>query len=183
MPKKGTKLNDQQKRFVVQRLACFDTPHEVVAAVREEFGISLEAPSVQYYDPTKRAGTNLSQKWKDLFFETREDFKRNVESYVPEANKMVRVRQLAHAARAFKGRGNYVGMADMMERIAKEIGGAFTNRREFTGKQGGPIEFADMSEEQLDARLGHMLQTMGMSAAGGNGDGADAGGSDNPSVH
>ena len=42
------------------------------------------------------------------------------------------------------------------EQIGREMGGAFTNRREFTGKNQGPIKIeavADMTDEQIDAEL------------------------------
>ena len=47
-------------------------------------------------------------------------------------------------------------MADMLERISKEMGNVHTNRREFTGKNRGPIQFEDvkaMTDEQIDAEL------------------------------
>ena len=34
-----TELPDEVKAFVVQALACFDTPSEVAKAVKEEFGL------------------------------------------------------------------------------------------------------------------------------------------------
>ncbi|MEQ9131085.1 MAG: DUF2280 domain-containing protein [Salinisphaeraceae bacterium] len=157
--RKRGKLKDEHRHFVVQRLACFDTPKEVAEALRDEHGVEISPQSVEAYDPNKRAGRDLAQKWRDLFEKTRADFQDNLEKYVPEASKVVRVRHLAHAARAFKGRGNYVGMADMMERIAKEVGNVHTNRRELTGKDGGPIKTAhsDLTDDQLDERLAKIM--------------------------
>ena len=43
-------------------------------------------------------------------------------------------------------------MANMLERIAKEMGNAYSNRREFTGKDRGPIQYQDaetMTDEQI----------------------------------
>lgn len=179
MAKKKLKLNDQHKMFIVQRLACFDTPTSVAESMKEEFGLEVGTQTIHHYDPTKKSSPNLSQKWRDLFDATRKEFLDHVSMYVPGAHKAVRVKKLWNAAQAFERKGNYVAMADMMERIAKEIGGAFTNRREFSGRDGKPIEFADMTEEQLDARLMAFLRGAGMSAE--SGDEADAGGSD--SVH
>lgn len=68
------KLNDAVKTFIVQSLACFDTPSQVVGAVRKEFDATITRQSVEGYDPNKRAGANLSEKWRSLFDETRKAF-------------------------------------------------------------------------------------------------------------
>jgi len=68
----------------------------------------------------------------------------------------VRIKKLARASDAFESRGNYVAMAAMLERIAKEMGNVHTNRREFTGKNQGPIKIEavhDMTDEQIDTEL------------------------------
>lgn len=158
--KSSRKLTEQQKAFVVQSLACFDTPKEVSEALREEMGVQITPQSAEAYDYTKKAGRGVAQKWRDLFDQTRKRFLDDIEGHVPEANRAVRVRQLAHAARAFKGRNNYIGMADMLERIAKELGNVHTNKREVTGKGGGPIEYSDMTDEQLNARLGALFNAV-----------------------
>lgn len=123
----------------------------------DEYGVQLAPQNIEAYDPNKRAGKSLAKKWTELFEATRKKFLEHIEVHVPEANKAVRVSRLAHAARAFQGRGNYVGMADMFERIAKEMGNVHTNKREFTGKGGGPIEFKDMSDSELDRELALIL--------------------------
>jgi hypothetical protein len=38
--------------------------------------------------------------------------------------------------------GNVAMVAQLLEQAAKEVGGIFTNRRELTGKGGGPIQQA-----------------------------------------
>lgn len=160
--KRRFKLAECEKAFVVQRLACFDTPGEVAAALRDEFGKGLRPQSVEAYDPTKRAGRNLSTRWRRLFERTRQSFLEEIEKHLPEANKAVRIGYLCHAARAYKGKGNYVAMADMLERIAKEMGNVHTNRREISGRDGKPIEFGDLTNEQLDQRLEGLLRVMGL---------------------
>lgn len=160
--KKSIRLTESQKAFVVQRIACFDSPREAAEALKEELGIEITPQSAEAYDPNKRAGQHLAKKWRDLFEATRKAFLDDIENHVPEANRAVRVRQLAHAARAFKGRQNYVGMADMLERIAKELGNVHSNTREITGKGGGPIAFSDMTDDQLNAQLGKILGALGL---------------------
>ena len=153
---KKKRLTDVEKAFVVQELACFGSPKEVSEALMEEYGVQLAPQNIEAYDPGKRAGQHLSKKWRELFEHTRNAFLDHVEKAVPHAHKAVRVRKLARAADAFENRGNYVAMADMLERIAKEMGNVHTNRREFTGKDQGPIKVesvANMTDEQIDSEL------------------------------
>lgn len=165
------KLQDSHKAFLVTRLAMYDSPREAADALKEEYGIEITPQGAEGYDPTKRAGRHLAAKWRELFDKARADFLNNVEKYVPEANRTVRVAQLAASARALRARGNHVAAADMLERIAKELGNVHTNRRELTGRDGGPVavSYSDMTEDQLDARIAALL-----AAAGGDDDGDGA---------
>ena len=91
-------------------------------------------------------------------------FLEHVSNEVPEAHKAFRIQQLARASRIFKQNKNYLAMANMLERIAKEMGNVHTNRHEFTGKGGGPIKFAevdDMTDDQIDAELKRILNMDG----------------------
>jgi hypothetical protein len=54
-----SKIN--QKRFIVQALACYGIPSEVSAALKEEMGIDVARTQVAQYDPTKVAGAKLSK--------------------------------------------------------------------------------------------------------------------------
>lgn len=161
----ANKLTEEQKAFVVQRLACWDTPQEAVNALREEHRVEIAPQSAEAYDPTKRAGRNLSTKWRELFEQTRKNFINDIETHVPEANKAVRVRHLAHAARTFKTKGNYVAMKEMLEAVAKELGNVHSNRRELTGKDGKPVqlEYTDMTDDQVNTRI---LQLLGEAIGG-----------------
>ena len=86
-------LREPIKIFIVQSLACFDTPQQVADAVKQEFGIEIERQQVASYDPTKSTGRNLSKKLKDLFHKTRSDFKENIED-IPIANKAFHFKEL-----------------------------------------------------------------------------------------
>ncbi|MDN5511144.1 DUF2280 domain-containing protein [Acinetobacter sp.] len=86
-------LKDPVKIFIVQSLACFETPQQVADAVKQQFKIEIERQQVALYDPTKYAGRNLSKKLKDLFEKTRENFRSNVYD-IPLANKAVRLNEL-----------------------------------------------------------------------------------------
>jgi hypothetical protein len=60
-------LRSEVKVFIVQALACFDTPSQVVAAVKTEFGIEITRQQCETHDPTKFAGQKLGKTWVDLF--------------------------------------------------------------------------------------------------------------------
>ena len=53
-------LNRKQKYFIVRSLAVFNTPQETVLLVKEEFDLEVSRQQVETYDPTKRAGKDLS---------------------------------------------------------------------------------------------------------------------------
>lgn len=159
------KLTHAQKIFIVQRLACYETPKAVAEAFKAEYGADISKQAVEKYDPTKRAGEQLSNVLRGLFEATRKRFLEQIED-IPGANKAVRVRDLYDAAMAFKESRNYIAMADMHERIAKEMGNVHTNRRELTGKDGKPMQFEDvsgMTDDEIKAEIQRRL--LGAAAA------------------
>jgi len=119
---RGEELSFVQKRFLVQRLAYFDTPTVAGKAFKEEFGVELKRNRVSYYDPTTKMGAALAEDFKTLFL-TRKQFLEYLES-IPTANKAVRLRRLDRMANVAEDRGNLVLAADLGERAAKEVGGA-----------------------------------------------------------
>ncbi len=54
-------LKEPVKIFIVQSLACRDTPQKVAELVKQEFGVDIDRVQVATYDPTKVAGKNLSK--------------------------------------------------------------------------------------------------------------------------
>ena len=155
-------LNTEDRIFIVSKLAMFEKPEVVRKQLKAMTGKDITLQSVQHYDPTKKRRTKkqkLAQQWYDLFAKVRKAFTENIEDTVPMANKAVRIRDLAHAAEQFKAKKNYIGMAKMLEQIAKEVGNVHTNVRELTGKDGGPIKYqevGDMTDEQIYDELRSM---------------------------
>lgn len=131
-------LNEAAKRFIVQALACYDTPTQVSEAVKDEFGIEVPRNQVGQYDPTKASGAALAKKWRELFYETRERFRKEV-AEIPVADQAYRLRQLHKMVNEAMRRKNIVLAASLLEQAAKESGGMFTNKRELSGPGGGPI--------------------------------------------
>ncbi|KOF15609.1 hypothetical protein AC244_22890 [Ensifer adhaerens] len=110
------KLTHEQQAFVVQSLACFDSPSVVVAAL-------------------KKAGARLAEKWKLLFEETRKTFLEDTAS-IAISHRAVRLRALQRMAEKAETQGNMVLASSLLKQAAEEVGNAYTNRRELTGKDG-----------------------------------------------
>lgn len=147
-------LKPEIKAFIVQSVACFDTPSQVVESVLKEFGIQITRQQVEQNDPTKVSGKGLAKKWSDLFNTTRERFLNEI-SDIPIANKAYRLRVLQRMSTTAENMKNIGMTAQLLEQAAKEVGDAYTNKLkvESTGKNGGPIEHKDMTNEQLDEAL------------------------------
>lgn len=121
-------LNNKVKAYIVQGLATYMTPSEVMDAVKQEFGIEVTRQQVSSYDPGKAAAVNLSQKWKDLFKQFRDDFNNDIQA-IPIANKAYRLRMLDDMARAAEQSKNRPLAASLLEQAAKEVGEVFTNKQ------------------------------------------------------
>ncbi|MDK2146892.1 DUF2280 domain-containing protein [Acinetobacter baumannii] len=146
-------LKEPVKIFIVQALACRDTPQEVVEQVKQEFGVDISRSQCECYDPTKYSGRNLSKKFVELFELTREKFDKGLID-IPIANKYYRLKQYQ---RQLEKTRNVKTALKILEQAAKDIGGQFTNRKEITGKDGGPVQTVNSEipvpmEDYLKAR-------------------------------
>lgn len=152
-------LKPDVKAFIIQSLACFDTPTLVVESVQKEFGLKITRQQVESHDPTKVSGKSLAKKWVDLFYTTRERFKTEI-SDIPIANKAYRLRVLDRMATRTETMKNYALVAQIVEQAAKECGDAYTNRQkvEHTGKDGGPIESATLTKDEYKQARREMLE-------------------------
>jgi hypothetical protein len=144
-------LTEDVKRFIVQRLAMYDTPSEVAAAVKDEFAIEVPRQQVHQYNPLGSPNNAVAKKWVDLFKATRKTFLKDT-STIPVAQRAYRLRKLDEMARDALKSKNRQQAAALMEQAAKECGDAFTNKRELTGKGGKPL-FESLTDDQLDRRL------------------------------
>lgn len=121
-------LRDEVKAFVVQALACFDTPSQVVASVKAEFDLEVSRQQCEAYDPTKYVGRNLHLKWKTLFEDTRKRFREET-AEVPIANRAFRLRALNRLADKAENMRNIPLAVQIIEQAAKEVGDVYVNRR------------------------------------------------------
>ncbi|AXZ12657.1 hypothetical protein AM455_07870 [Klebsiella pneumoniae] len=154
-------LKPEIKAFIVQSVACFDTPSQVVESVLKEFGIQITRQQVEQNDPTKISGKGLAQKWVDLFNRTRDRFLNEI-SDIPIANKAYRLRALQRMSTTAEGMKNLGMTAQLLEQAAKEVGDAYSNKQkvELTGKDGGPLnqvtytaEDYAKAQQKLEGRL------------------------------
>lgn len=152
-------LKGEVKAFIVQSLACFDTPSQVVELVKKEFGLSITRQQVESHDPTKANGRGLAQKWVDMFNATRERFQNEI-SDIPIANKAYRLRVLDRMATRAEGMKNLALTAEIIEQAAKECGDAYTNKHKFehSGPNGGAIQMITMSKEEYKSARQEMME-------------------------
>ena len=152
-------LKGEVKAFIVQSLACFDTPSQVVELVKKEFGLSITRQQVESHDPTKANGKGLAQKWVDMFNATRERFQSEI-SDIPIANKAYRLRVLDRMATRAEGMKNLALTAEIIEQAAKECGDAYTNRHKFehSGPNGGAIQTITMSKDEYKSARQEMME-------------------------
>ncbi|EEQ1736124.1 DUF2280 domain-containing protein [Escherichia coli] len=151
-------LKPDVKAFIIQSLACYDTPSQVVEAVQKEFGIKITRQQAESHDPTKASGKTLAKKWVELFNATRERFQNEI-SDIPIANKAYRLRVLQRMSMTAENMKNIGMTAQLLEQAAKEVGEAYSNKQklEHSGPNGEPIQHnhtvsaEDLTDEQLAA--------------------------------
>ncbi|MDF3199048.1 DUF2280 domain-containing protein [Pseudomonas sp. 1912-s] len=144
-------LSSEVKTFVVQALACFDTPSQVVEAVQKEFSLSITRQQVESHDPTKVSGKKLADRWKTLFEQTRKRFREETED-IPIANRAFRLRAMNRFVEKAESMKN-IGLAMLiLEQAAKETGDIYVNRAR--KEEGGdePVIPTRIQVDVVDAR-------------------------------
>lgn len=133
-------LNNEIKAFIVQSLACFDSPSQVATAVKDGFGVVVSRQQVETHDPTRKSSKGLAKRWVTLFEDTRAGFRSEVVKE-PIANRSMRLRALGRMLEEAEARGHLVMAMKLMEQAAKECGDIYTSRRART--DAGQAEPAD----------------------------------------
>lgn len=149
-------LTTEVKTFITEALACFDSPSQVSEAVKKEFGLTVTRQRCEAYDPTKSASKGLGKKWRELFYETRERFKRDTED-IAIANRAYRLRSLGRIALRAEEMRNLALAMQALEQAAKEMGDAYVNRRldqpcRPPGGDAGGADPADMTADEYVLR-------------------------------
>jgi hypothetical protein len=149
---KREQLSFVLKREIVQRLARFETPGQVVKAIKVDHGVDVTPQRVQFYDPTTSAGRALAEDLKALFFETREKAKKDLDG-VASYHKAIRLRRLDAMITKAIDMNNMPLAAQLLEQAAKESGGSYTNKHqhEHTGKDGKDLPAAPAAQVTIFA--------------------------------
>lgn len=145
-------LSNDVKVFIVQALACFDTPSQVAAAVKEEFGIEVSRQQCESHDPTKYAGRDLAKRWRVLFDDTRRRFREETAD-IPIANRAHRLRTLGRMAEKAEGMRNLALTAQLLEQAAKEVGDVYVNRQTKAEMPHDDLPPTRVQVEVVDARV------------------------------
>ena len=145
-------LVETVKLHIVQALACFDTPSQVAKAVKAEFGLEVSPQQCEAYDPNKRSGNRLSEKYRAIFEQTRKTFL-NDTSLIGVSHKAVRLRTLQRLIERCESQGNISMTAQLLEQVAKEAGDSFTNKQklDLSGSFSLTQNAQDMSDDELAA--------------------------------
>jgi len=144
-------LRSEVKAFIVQALACFDTPSQVVEAVKKEFNVDVSRQQCESHDPTKFAGRGLAKRWVDMFHACRERFTTETAD-IPIAHRAYRLRALGRMAEKAESMKNMALTAQLLEQAAKEVGDVYVNRQ---AKVDSPLDNAVPTSVQvtvMDAR-------------------------------
>ena len=152
-------LKPEVRAFIIQELACFETPSQIVESVQKEFKVQVTRQQVASHDPTKVAGKGLAQKWVELFNLTRDRFLNEI-SDIPIANKAYRLRVLDRMATNAEKMKSYGMTSQLIEQAAKEMGDAYTNKHKFehSGPNGGAIQTITMSKEEYKSARQEMME-------------------------
>ncbi|BCD88047.1 hypothetical protein PSm6_44540 [Pseudomonas solani] len=121
-------LNGEVKAFIVQALACFDTPTQVAEQVKKDYGIEVSRQQVESHDPTKYAGRGLAKKWAELFHHCRQQFREQTAD-IAIANRAYRLRALGRFVEKAEGMRNISLAMQALEQAAKECGDRYVNRQ------------------------------------------------------
>lgn len=131
------RLAEDQKRYIVQCFARFMGPTEIVRSVKETLGVEVTKQQVWHYRPDS---ADVKPTWRTLFDETRKQFLADTAS-IGISHLSVRLRRLERIAdRAMESKNGPLE-AQIMEQAAREVGGAFSNKREISGPGGAAIPF------------------------------------------
>jgi hypothetical protein len=119
-------LTDEIRTFIVKALACFDTPSQVVDAVKTNFNIEITRSHVYAYDP--KSSQRMSPRWREIHAAARQAYLREV-AEIGIAHKVVRLAMLDRMAHHAMSNNYCTRAAAFLEQAAKECGGIYENRR------------------------------------------------------
>ena len=149
-------LTEPQKLEIVEALACFRAPSDIIAHFRREYDLELTHMQVGGYDPT-RPYYFAGDKWREIFDAKRKGYLEEV-AVVPVANQGFRLNELHDMYVAAKKAKNYALAAQLLEQSAKEVGGVLTNERNLKVDYSRSPRPSDMTPEDRKAALAELIR-------------------------
>jgi hypothetical protein len=116
-----TRLTDEQRIYVVRRLAAFEKPGEIAKSLASEFGVTVSIKAIEGYNPGLSAGRNLAPRWRELFAQAREDYQASI-AEIGVAHRAVRIQLRARYAERAEEAGQFKAASDILDAIAKDVG-------------------------------------------------------------
>lgn len=148
-------LSTEAKLFIVQSLARFSSPAEVVAMIYEEFGVETSVQQVRTYNP-EHPKYEAGEKWRPIFDAVRKAYLENLSS-IPIASKAFRLHALQKNYERATKMSNLILANATLEQAAKEVGGFLTNERNIKLEK-SETGFRDLSPEERRTRVTEMLR-------------------------
>lgn len=106
---------------ILQGLACFDTPEQVAASVKANFGLILTRQRIEAWNPERRAGAKLGTHWREIFYETRAKLIAELDN-IGIAHRSYRLKLLQRMADRAETAGNLPLVVQVLEQAAREAG-------------------------------------------------------------
>lgn len=113
---------------ILTALACFESPTQVAASVKQQFGLELSRQRIEAWHPERAAGSRLDLIWREVFDTTRARLLIELDG-IPIAHKSYRLRQLDRMAGQAEDMGNLPLAVRLIEQAAKEVGGVYERAR------------------------------------------------------
>jgi hypothetical protein len=135
-----TNLTDEQKIYIVRRLAAHDAQDVIARGLKQDFGIKVRLQLIASYNPEREAGRKLSRRWRDLFWRTRKAFKDGTAD-VGANYPLIRIYWRGEMAQEMWRAGKHGVANDILDSVAKEAGAApdASPRDGHFGLRGGPL--------------------------------------------
>lgn len=105
---------------ILQGLACFDTPEQVAASVKQTFGLTLTRQRIEAWHPERRAGARLGKHWQEIFYDMRRRLLAELDT-IPLACQAYRLKVLDRVAARAEEMGNYALALRIIEQAAREV--------------------------------------------------------------
>lgn len=130
----NSKLPDKVRAFIVMSYARFALTRDIHKAVLDEFGLDLDSKMLcnHMLDRPSRAA-EMGARWVAMFNEARAEFCAQVDA-IPITNPAYRLAKMQRYFDILDAKDAIGPAMSVLEQAAKEAGGAFTNKRELSGK-------------------------------------------------